>query len=284
MSDKKNIILDATILSSLMSCARLTDFRFNHNLVSIKGKSTSLEMGSIVHQVLEFYYKGIIGGMNRADAIGHGMIAGKEYSLSEEVKNSTPEDIKLAFDTCEQYFEFYKNDSWIPVEVEIVKGEVLYEDDDIRILWKAKLDVTMDTNQIGIVPLDHKTMKQRRDTLTLNNQFIGQCILMKTRTMYVNKIGFQTSLKPQEKFIRAPLSYSADRLLEWQSEILPFYAYQMLSYDEAGYWPPNFTHCESKYGFCSYKSVCEQNPSMREEELKINFMVGKAWDIANVED
>lgn len=284
MSEKKNIILDATILSSLMSCARLTDFRFNHNLVSINGKSTSLEMGSIVHQILEFYYKNRIAGLNHTDAIGQGMIAGKEYSLSEEVKNSSPEDIQLAFSTAEQYFEFYKNDSWIPVEVEIVKGEVLYEDEEIRILWKAKLDVTMDTNQVGIVPVDHKTMKQRRDTLTLNNQFIGQCILMKTRTMFVNKIGFQTSLKPAEKFVRVPISYSADRLLEWQSEILPFYAYQMLTYNETGYWPPNFTHCESKYGFCTYKGVCESNPNMREEELKINFMVGKAWDISNVED
>lgn len=282
---KKNIILDSQILSTIMSCARLTDFRFNHNLVSISGKSTSLEMGTIVHEILESYYKSIINGLDHKNAQGTAIIAGKEYlEKSGEITNSSSEDIELAFKTVEQYWEFYKNDHWIPIEVEIVKGEILYEDDDIRIMWKAKLDLTMDTNQIGIVPVDHKTMKQRRDTLTLNNQFIGQCILMKTRTMFVNKIGFQTSLKPMDKFTRVPITYSAERLLEWQSEILPYYAYQMLQYAETGYWPPNYTHCENKYGFCAFKGVCEANPNLREDELKASFKVGDKWDITNADD
>jgi hypothetical protein len=277
---KKNIILDATVLSTLMSCARLTDLRFNHNLVQITGKSTSLEMGSIVHTVLENYYGNVIKGFKKEDAIGHAISAGIEYYNSDEVTNCTAEDRKWALDTCEQYFEHYKNDHWIPLEVEVTKGKILYEDDEIRILWKAKFDLITDTNQ-GIYPVDHKTMKQRRDTLTLNNQFIGQCILMETRLMFVNKVGFQTSLKPEEKFTRAPINYSFDRLMEWQSMILPYYAKMMLMYEESGYWPPNFTHCESKYGFCQFKSVCESDRGMREEELSHNFKVGKKWDVGN---
>jgi hypothetical protein len=56
----------------------------------------------------------------------------------------------------------YRNDYWVPLEVEVVKARILYEDEEIRILWKAKLDVIFDTNQ-GIYPCDHKTSKQRRD-------------------------------------------------------------------------------------------------------------------------
>lgn len=278
---KKNIILDATILSTLMSCARLTDFRFNHDLIPISGKSSSLEMGSLVHFVLENFYKNIRDGIKRDDAIGFGLTAGETY-IETEVKNTSEEDIQLVWDTMHQYLEFYKNDSWIPIDVEYVKSEVIYEDDEIRIMWKAKLDLTVDTNN-GIYPVDHKTMRARRDSSSLNNQFMGQCILMKTRGVIINKIGFQKSLKPSEKFTRPIISYSLDRLTEWSQIILPFWAKQLLAYSEIGFWPPNFTHCENKYGFCAFKGICEVDSGMREEALRLNFVKGEKWDISNLE-
>lgn len=302
---KKNVILDATILSTLMSCARLTDFRFNHDLQQIGGKSSSLEMGSIVHMVLEKYYKCVRDGITRDAAIGFAITSGELYVqgcalctnfiATPEIPNPTcnhkpneypgchntsDEDIKIVWDTIAQYFEYYKNDFWIPIDVEYVKKALIYEDDEIRIIWAAKLDLTVDTNN-GIYPVDHKTMKQRRDTLSLNNQFMGQCILMKTRGVIINKIGFQKTLKPAEKFTRPIISYTLDRLTEWSQIILPFWAKQLLAYDEIGFWPPNFTHCENKYGFCAFKDVCVADSGMREETIRLNFVKGPKWDITN---
>jgi len=287
---KKNIILDATILSTLMSCARLTDFRFNLHLVSSGGKSSSLEMGSLVHTILEWYHKSLIAGKSRTDAIDIGFAAGIEYQngylptnkyLTDEsevgIVNTSDEDVLLAKNTMHEYFDYYKHDQWIPLFAEHVEQLVIYEDDEIRILWKAKLDLAVDTNN-GIYPVDHKTMKQRRDSLSLNNQFMGQVILMKSRGIIINKIGFQKSLKASEKFIRPIISYSADRLLEWSQIILPFWAKQLLAYDEIGFFPPNFTHCENKYGFCQFKVVCEADTGIREETIRLNFIKGKPWE------
>lgn len=277
MIKRQNIILDATTLSNLMSCGRLTDFRHNRDFVSNDGKSVSLEMGSIIHAYLENYYGGIINGLKREDAVGFGLAAATAYSQSSEVTNSSSEDIDLCMSTIDIYREYYKNEQWIPLEVEIVKQEVVYTDDTIRIMWKAKLDLVADTNQ-GIYPIDHKTMKQRRDSSSLNNQFLGQCLLMKTRNVIINKIGFQKSLKPSERMSRPIISYSADRINEWQSTILPYWSYQMLSYAESGYWPPNWTHCENKFGFCQFKDVCEADRGMRESVISMNFIVGEKWD------
>jgi hypothetical protein len=273
-----NIVLDATSVSTLQSCGRLYDFRMNRNFKHKDGKSESLEMGSIVHAYLENMYGSRINGINRKDAHGFGMIAAKAYSISAEVTNTSQEDIDFALRTCEEYDEFYLNDPWIPLEVEVVKSKIIYTDDEIRILWKGKLDLTADT-AAGVYPVDHKTMKQRRDTISLNIQFTGQCFLMGTRTMFVNKIGFQKSLKPKDKFLRVPVNYSADRIAEFAEEIVPSWAYRLLSYHESEYWPPDFTHCENKYGFCQFKEVCDADRHMRGDIINMNFVVGEPWSI-----
>ena len=314
---KKNIVLDATVFSTVMGCPRESDFRFNLHLQPISGKSNSLECGSIVHKFLEVYYGTIIQGIPKSQAFGFGITAAELYIKGcphctdfkstpkipkptcghkiddyPGVKN-TPKESEIkpypktgwawVLDTCQQYTEFYRNDFWVPLETERVKGKILYEDDEIRILWKAKIDWRVDTNN-GIYPVDHKTMKQNRDTVSLNNQFIGQCLVEGTRSMIINKVGFQISLKPEEKFKRIMMSYSAERLLEWQSETLPYYAKLLLMYQETGHFPPNYDHCEGKYGNCKFVHVCESDPGMRESEIKKLFYVGTEWNPVNDDD
>lgn len=275
---KKNIILDATIFNTLIGCGRLTDFRFNHNFKNLDGKSPSLEMGSIVHTYLEKYYKGMIDNLPKNTAHEYGLTAAQIYAKSHEVTNTGDEDKAMALDTCQQYYDYYINDKWTPLAVEVVKSKVIYEDDEIRVMWKAKCDLIVDT-AAGVVPVDHKTMKQRRDSVSLNNQFLGQTVVNETRLMIVNKIGFQKSLKAQEKFTRATINYTPERQQEWYSEIVPYWAKIMMMYSESGYWPPNWDRCETKYGFCEFKGVCESNPAMRQETLGINFKVGEPWSI-----
>jgi hypothetical protein len=315
LGGKKNVVLDHTILSTLMACPRLTDFRFNLNLQAIGGKSNSIECGLIVHIFLEYYYKAIIGGMKRDQAFGFGIAAaelfirgcsgctdfmptsdipkpscGHKENTFPGVKN-TPKDSEgnrtgwqWVLDTLDQYHIFYKNDHWQPLDVETVRGKILYEDDEVRILWKAKIDVIFDTNQ-GIFSSDHKSMKMNRDTNSMNNQFMGQCRIMDTNQVFINKIGFQTTLKPVDKFKRTPVGYTNDRLLEWQGEILPYYAKLLIMYAETGYYPPNFNACEGKYGPCAfYKDVCSDSPANRERQLKQYFYVGAAWNPINDED
>jgi PD-(D/E)XK nuclease superfamily len=312
---KQSVAFDATLLASLTGCARFTDIRFNHRLVSVGGKSNSLEVGTLIHKVLEVYYQHMINGFGRANSIGQAEIAGQlfitgcpycanEVDVPEGTKlkcghepgeypgmQNTPEESeqhkvgwKFAMKRCAEYFEHYKNDSFIPLAAEKVEKGIIYEDDEIRVGWKAKLDLLIDTNQIGIMSMDHKTFKQRRDKTTLSHQFMGHCVLLNTRNVLVNKIGLQSSLKIDECLSRELVSFSKDRLDEWQNEIVPYYAYKYLQYKDSGYWPPDFTRCDNIYGACPYKRVCEADRGMREEELRLNFIKAPVWDPRNKDD
>jgi len=305
---KKNVIFDATLLSSLAGCGRFVDLRFNHNFIQLGGKSNSLECGSLAHKILEVYYDHQIKGFPRATCIGQALTAGRLFingcpscadgmnpkpecgheagaypgvSNTPELSEGHKTGWSFVLQTMEQYFEFYKNDAFIPLASEQVRGDVVYEDDEIRVMWKAKFDLIIDTNQIGIVSMDHKTFKQRREKSKLSNQFLGHCFLLKSRNVIVNKIGWQTSLKLADRLTREVVSYSADVIQEWQSEIVPYYAYKLLQYSESEYWPPNFTKCDSIYGSCAFKQVCESDRGMREEVLRNNFMIGPVWDPSN---
>jgi hypothetical protein len=311
---KQSIALDATLTTALMECGTKLDLRFNHRFVPIAGKSNSLEVGSIVHKFLEVYYESIYNGIKRNDACGFGLAAAELYvrgcpycfdfiptaeltqpKCGHQINEypgveNTPIDNdkdrigwKYALDSCELYHERWKNDSWKPVKTEHVLGKVIYEDDNIQVLWKAKIDSLMETyGPRGIVSMDHKTMKQRRTSLSMNNQFIGQCILTNSQTMFINRFGWQTTLKPEQKFERVAMNYTMARINEWKNEIIPYWAYKLLEYHDDDYYPPNWTSCHSQYGWCQFHSICDADPGIREELLRQKFMVGKEWDIQNV--
>ena len=333
-TNKINIVIDATMLSNIMKCGRYTELKHELSLQPLKGKSNSLEIGSIIHKFLEVYYGSQMKGIGRSQAIGFGMAAAELYiqgcpnctnfepthDLNPEIDrndggllhvcnehcitkpscghpineypglHNTPAESegyttgwKFALQTCDEYAKFWQSDFWVTLDVETVRSKILYEDDEIRILFKSKLDWIVDTNN-GIFPADHKTMKQNKDTLSINNQFMGQCLQLNTRNVFINKVGLQKTLKPEDKFKRVSVSYSAARLLEWQSYVLPYWVKQLVAYSNQGHFPPNFMSCDGKYGKCEFYEVCESDPDMRNEVIKMNFYRGLEWNPTNNED
>jgi hypothetical protein len=170
----------------------------------------------------------------------------------------------------------------IPVEIEEIRGKQIYEDDTLRIIYKCKTDLTTDTSG-GIIPWNHKTEKRRFPLLSLNNQFMGECVVHGTSQIMINTLGFQTSLKPEEKFRRQLVPYSKDRLAEWLESVV-YWAYQIIEYKESGHYPHRMTmgSCD-KYGGCRFKSVCESDRSIREDEIKRLFKVGEPWNMGEDE-
>ena len=289
---KHNVILDATVLTSLMACERYIDLRFNKNLIPLSGSGNAIEAGLVVHKILEEYAKAIIEGVQRNNAIQAGFEAGNVLaatlpSIPQENEKDDRGKLKTIgynwiVETMNQYFKRWQNDSWTPIAAEEVRRTMVYEDDEIRVLWVSKLDRMVDTFNQGVMPLDHKSMKQNRNAILLNNQFMGQCISAQSVRMCVDKIGFQSSLKPEDKFVRQIMNYNREQLAE-QVQTIAYYAKYLVSLNEHGYYPPRYIYCD-KYNGCIFRHVCESLPSDRERMLKMHFMVGDEWNPAANEE
>lgn len=282
---KKNVIFDSQILSSIMACERLTNFTFQLHLRRKDGKPVAMEKGSLIHEILKVYYRSKIKGLGILEARQIAMRAGEQYVINE-IKNVSSEDVQQVLDTMGQYFTFYQNEYWTPIEVEKVRQEIVYEDDEVRVLWKSKLDLLVDTNQ-GIYPVDHKSFSRRADTLSLNNQFMGQCVVAKSNGIIIDKIGLykldaKQAKTPAEKFLRPLISYSDDRLAEWK-QLVGYYAKYWVSLTDINFYPPRFSYCD-KYRGCSFKDICSSNQNMREEELNRFYEIGEPWTPVDDED
>src|SRR5204862_6305778 len=67
---------------------------------------------------------------------------------------------------------------------------------------------------VGIV--DHKSSSRRGTPSGLDNQFLGYCWALDVNNLVINKIGFQKTLKNEDKFERHVKSYSKELLDEWR--------------------------------------------------------------------
>ena len=286
---RKNLIFDATLMSSFMGCETYTDFRHNRNFVPITGVGKALELGLLFHCMIEHFNIARREGIRREDAAAIGQSAGAKYIAGDPtnedkfpgIKNASDEEISHLLDTFDQYINYYRNDHHTIIDVERVISKMLYEDDEIRVLWKAKVDRTEDTVD-GIISRDYKTSSRRGPTLSLNNQFMGHCLVLSSPYVIVDKVGLQKTLKPEEKFERVILNYSRDRLVE-QVKNIAHWAYRYIEYIERGYPVSNYTHCD-KFGGCIFRHICSSDRSMREDELRQHFMIGKPWDVGNEDD
>lgn len=304
MPEQKVISIDSQWLNNIQACMYKTKMIFIDNMQPVS-KAEPLERGSLMHDMLEVYYA-LKGPRNFSTKIWQEL---KQAGLKVEEVMGAPvtwgtnnESLFIAFatqvaywrasqidldgDTVDEtiyqfkaYCEFYKNDPWTPLAVEEVGSKVIYDDDDLKIVYNFKVDMVA-TNGSVVAPFDHKTGSRRSEPTSLSNQFIGYCFGLGLQNIVINKIGFQKTLKPQERFQRFPLVVSKARIIEWLTNTI----WWVKKWDEChseGYYPMDLTSCD-KYSGCIFKRICESDPEAREGKLDRDFMRGATWDVAAV--
>jgi len=245
----------------------------------------SLDRGSLLHHVLAHYYNLKMQGVEEQEAVELAVEEGRINSL--EIEGLLPHQCAEIYFQFREYCRYWSEDGrdkFVPIEGGIERPFVkkIYEDDDLIIALQGIIDFL--GRQIGtdnLVILDHKGMRQRTNYSLLRNQFKNYCLGAEVDTLYVNKIGFQKTLPPAERFTRQRIVYSQDHLDE-QLEVLISDGKMMLAHHKAEYYPPNFTSCD-KFAGCQFKEeFCESRPDARIYKIGTHFKIGNRWDVGKV--
>lgn len=281
MNQKKIVKVDSQILDSFSKCERLFQISHIQNLRKIDSVF-NIERGSLCHDILQTYYREFRTSRNKISS----QIKGLEYGRAKITHYDNidiPRGIEI-LDTMREYFNFYMNERWIPIDVEQIHKKVIYEDDEIIVLYVGKIDVSVggESADIPLMPVDHKTYDRWFEPLATENQFTGYATLLSVNWITVNKIGFQKSYTSDKKFRRIKLQYNEAKKEEWIHNTAALVKDLVFSMENDRY-PMRRTQC-GLYGGCKALPICNIDPRARAGIIEKMYKVTEPWDPEKVED
>lgn len=275
------IVFDSQRLNMIQNCAYKYDLTFNQNVAPLE-KADALEKGSLIHDMLETYYK-MRMWRSRWRKNGHHdkkkilQICTRVAEWSAIKMRLPIEEVDMNIHVFGQYMEHYWDEPHATLAVEQVGSKVMYQDEQMIIIYETKIDWIWSLPQIPIMPTDHKSAGRRGDVHDLSNQFIGYCWILNVRNLCVNKVGFQTTIKPADKFQRHNKSYPLTVIEGWVENSV-WWIKQARIHELMGIWPNNYTSCD-KYSGCIYTPICVASPEVRDFKKRQLFQIGPAWDV-----
>lgn len=271
---KKFVRVDSQLLSCLGRCTREAQLVFLNNLVPIERK-VAFERGSIIHASFQTYYEHLMAQASWNDAFTKGCEAGLAFAMTTDIDNA---EVMRVMSIIEEYFNYRKDESWIPLAVETTFSQILYDSDDLQVLYEGRIDLIVENSQNLRFPVDHKSVSMRTQQTELQNQFMGYCWATGCKTFVVNEIGLhKTKMKSDERFQRLVLSYNEALIQEWVWSSVATIK-QWVQSMEASVYHPNFSQCQRRFGSCDFVRVCAAEPDFRAEVIKREFNVREEWD------
>jgi hypothetical protein len=282
MANKEIVVFDSQRLASVQSCGYKYHLTFERDLIPVE-KQRALEYGDLIHRMLQTYYTihkyrsrwPAHFSMKRMIQICERVAEYYAPSLELEL-----EDVEEALRTFREYVEFYWGERLETIAVEQVGSKVMYEDDNLIILYESKIDWIVSMANVKVMCVDHKTYSRRDETLGLSNQFMGYCWMTGTTNLMVNKIGKQKTIKPKEKFLRPIMSYPPPVLEEWRRNAV-YWIKEALRWKREEYYPKSFTSCKNGSNICIFRTVCEAPLETRLHTIHQLFEKGPKWDVGS---
>jgi hypothetical protein len=286
--EQEIIVLDSQRLKMIKTCAAKYDNVFNRKYIPIT-RAVPLERGSAIHIMLDRYntlrkYRdrwGIQSVYNPHRA--HSLV--DIVKICIRVFEHAAIKMDLAIEECDdmirvfkEYVEYYQNEPHETLAVEEVGSKVLYESPELVIIYETKIDWITRLHHIPVLPWDHKTYSRRGPMSQLDDQFIGYCWMLNVLNIGINRIGFQTTVAPKDKFLRPIFSYPQRVIDGWVQNTI-WWVMQLREHYRTGIWPLNETSCD-KYSGCPFQLVCMTEPNLRDWKARSLFDIGdQAWDV-----
>lgn len=284
-----NVKVDSQVFSGFMSCPRYMDYRYNRHLVPISGVSTSIGKGSLAHEGLHKFNKARIEGASWNDAKSIGLASAR---LKAPTMNIDADNVLLVYRTLEEFWEFKQSSAIheIPKAAERTFTVLVYQDESIRlrIYLTGRIDYIFSlVSNNNLIPLDYKSESERWFYSGLSNQFKFYSIATKSPVVIVQRLGFQTTKKAEEKFKTESINFDADVMDEFINEIIPETCKNLLLAIEEKKFSPNYTNCIHGHFACIFSDkynnggICTVSRKIREEKIERYFSIGEEWNPEN---
>lgn len=238
----------------------------------------ALDFGTLIHAMLEHYYKGRMAGKPVAELLQTGVQLGDYKGLTLDLPLSEQEEAKQMY---RDYIHHYLSDPWIPLGAEAPFLRELYKDDILTILIEGKIDLFV-KNTNAQFPVDHKSESRKTPISLASNQFPAYCWATGTNQLVVNKLGRQKTLSIADRFYRKTICYDDSLLEEWRQDAI-YWVLRILSEQKEGYYPRNRTSCDKYWKGCQFKGLCFAPPNLRAERLTTEYKVRSDHNIFTIE-
>lgn len=281
--DKKkiNIVLDTSQYDMFRLCEQRYNYRYNLNK-TLPIKAKALDRGTLVHVACETYYESLKSGAKYDYAVNSALMKVKEAGvISSDLE---PEEIQRITDVMEEYFDFWRT---ADQNIQIVAVEspflyLLHEDENLRLHMAGKIDLIYSDNRYTNLPLDHKSFDRSYEVGRMGNQFKNYATATNSNYLIVDKIGFQKTLKPHEKYLRVPLTFDHLVLEQWKQNVIRV-IYHYIECAADNYWPLNETSCDKFNRKCEYYDVCDSSgQEAKDFKLQMYYNTIEPWDVSKV--
>lgn len=273
--------MDMSQYDTFRLCEARYNYRYNMNK-HLPTKAHQLDRGTLVHVGCELYYEGLKNRQHYDDIVTNAISAVRRAGAIES--DLEVEDINRVCEVLEEHFDYWRvADQNLRIKaVEQPFIYVIYEDDDVRMHMSGKIDLLYDDDKYTNMPMDHKSYDRAFEILRMNNQFRNYCTAVGSNYLVVNRIGFQKTLKPEEKFKRVPLSYDDLYLQQWKDNVIRgMFTYLRCAAENS--WPMNETSCDKYHRKCEYYDVCDSSGQpAKEYKLLANYITAEPWDVSKV--
>lgn len=279
---KVNIVFDMSKYDLFRLCEARYNYRHNLN-IGKPGKPQQMERGTLVHLGNEVYYQGLADGKGYDTSAGMALSKMREAGVvSTDLDN---EIINRCIDVMEEYYDYWRiaDQSFEIKQVEQPFMFELFSNDEVRLFLSGKIDLVTSDNRYENEPMDHKTYDRTYEVGRMNNQFKCYATAMKSNYLTVNKIGFQKTLKPHEKFLRPKLTFDHLILEEWKQNVISTLMNSYLQCVAENVWPMNETSCEKFNRRCEFYEICDSSGiEAKNWKINSNFIKLEPWDVTRV--
>lgn len=273
-----DICLDATMLDTFVSCPAKFNYRFNMNKTSLE-KATPLDRGDLIHKGKEAYYLALKNNDDWNLALEKGI---NKFNISTVESDLDPNEITFLRKVLIENTTYWKQEDLNRqiIAVEQPFAYELFSDNTIRITMIGKIDLFYEDLKLGRIPQDTKTYSRDFPLHRKTNQFCNYAYATQSNYLMVDRVGLQTSLPPEKRHKRKPLSYDPIFLEQWKNNVVKW-CYWYLDCVEKNSWPLNDTSCDKYNRLCEYYEICDTSGvDAKIYKLNTNFKTSEKWDVA----